>query len=304
MAMTGNDTISQHGFGDSQFNSASPRAVTALLESRGIKPNKTLGQNFLIDGNTLALIADAAELAPDAKVLEVGPGLGSLTERLLARCAHVSAVEKDPALAAFLRERFARNPKLTVIEGDALECGIQDFFKSGAAHSLVSNLPYSVGTRVVVEAALGAIPPFSMTLLLQKEVAERFAAAPRTPDYGALSVRLQTLYEIRVVRKVPPTCFYPPPEVLSAIVTLRLRKVLPPHAAMLKLHALSKAAFLNRRKQLASSMRDSSKMGHASDTIARPAEFIRDALLQVGANPAARPEELSVAQWGKLSEIW
>ncbi|MCL1909836.1 MAG: 16S rRNA (adenine(1518)-N(6)/adenine(1519)-N(6))-dimethyltransferase RsmA [Kiritimatiellaeota bacterium] len=276
------------------MNLSSPKNVLSLLESRGIKPNKTLGQNFLIDGNTLGLIADAAQLAPDSKVLEVGPGLGSLTERLLPRCARLTAIEKDPALAALLHERFAHEPKLTIIEGDALECDIPGIFASGTADTLVSNLPYSVGTRIVVEAALGGIPPYSMTVLLQKEVAERFVAAPRTPDYGALSVWLQTLYEIRIARKVPPSCFHPPPEVFSAVVTLRLRSEIPPHAAMLKLHALSKTAFLNRRKQLASSMRDEH---HSADSI-------RDALVRINASPAARPEELNVAQWQQLATIW
>jgi len=282
-------------------NLASPKAVISLLGSLGVKPNKTLGQNFLIDGNTLNLIADAAQLTPESKVLEVGPGLGSLTERLLPRCASLIAIEKDPVLAGYLEQKYTagkdgRAPP-AIIRGDALECGIQ-LFASGKADTLVSNLPYSVGTRIVVEAALCEVPPRSMTLLLQKEVAERFVAAPRTSDYGALGVCLQTLYEIRIVHKVPPPCFFPPPEVWSAVVTLRLKQNIPAHAAFMRIHALSKIAFQNRRKQMASSMRN------APDGFSRDAAHIRAALGKCGAIPTARPEEINVAQWATLAGIW
>ena len=299
------------------MNLASPKQVVALLDSLGVKPNKTLGKNFLIDGNTLDGIVAAAELSPGSKVLEVGPGLGSLTERMLPKCASLVAIEKDEKLAQFLIGKFGNSeirksqdtnesplPNFQIskfpnfVNADALECGIQEIFASGRADTLVSNLPYSVGTRVVVEASLGEVPPRSMTLLLQKEVADRFAAAPRTNDYGAVSVWLQTLYDVRVVHKVPPSCFFPPPDVVSAVVTLRLRGKTPPRAAFLKLHALSKTAFLNRRKQMASSMRG------ASGGLARDADSIRAALAKCGAAPAARPEEINVAQWAALSEMW
>jgi dimethyladenosine transferase len=284
-------------------NLASPRAVAELLARIGAAPKKALGQNFLIDGNTLAHIADAAQLSPASKILEVGPGLGALTERLLPRCASLLAIEKDPILAAYLRARFAAEPRLQIREADALDCGLPAIFATGQADSMVSNLPYSVGTRVVVEATLGAVPPASMTLLLQKEVADRFAAAPKTSDYGALSIWLQSLYEVRTVRKVPPTCFHPPPEVVSAVVTLRLRAGAGQdwardHALRRHLHALSKTAFLNRRKQLASSMRS------ASGGLARDADFIRRALAAANAPPSARPEELDVPQWIALAQLW
>lgn len=281
-----------------KINLTSPKEVVAILNAHGLRPNKVLGQNFLIDRNILDLIVATAELDPTAKVLEVGAGLGVLTEQLMAHCAHVTAVEKDPGLYKILHERWESDERLTLILGDALEIDLAEILASGTRH-LVSNLPYSVGVRVVVDAATCETPPEVMVVLLQKEVGERFAATPGTADMGAVTIWLQQLYDVTLVRNVKPTCFHPRPEVTSVIIKLKRHPRFPlDSAARLKLRKLTKAAFLHRRKQMASLMRD------AGDDLARDPAFTRNALVSCGATETARPEELSVAQWISLASRW
>ena len=269
------------------FDACSPRAVAELLRERDIRPDKALGQNFLIDRNVLLRIVEAAELRPGDEVLEIGAGLGALTEALLAAGTRVVAVEKDPALQPVLRDRFPGNPSFSLLCGDALGMDFSPYFAPPRSAKLVSNLPYSVGTRIAVDAALGPAPPVGMTLLLQKEVCRRFAAAPGDPDRGAVSVLLQRLYDVKIARDVPPGCFLPRPEVVSSVVTLRrhARHPLPPAEAA-RFAAFVKRAFLHRRKQLKSTLRG-----------ALPEEATLAAFAQAGVPPAARPESLSLANW-------
>ncbi|MBQ9726725.1 MAG: ribosomal RNA small subunit methyltransferase A [Kiritimatiellae bacterium] len=278
----------------------SPREVGALLRERGIRPSKALGQNFLVDRNVLAKIVEAAALPPGARVLEVGAGLGVLTAALLDAGARVAAVEKDEALWPVLEARFGGRDGFSLVKGDALELDWEALLGApdGPRH-LVSNLPYSVGSRVVVDAALCAAPPDSMTLLLQKEVCDRFAAAEGSPARGAASVWLQRLYDVRAVRDVPPGCFLPRPDVTSSVLSLRLhgRHPLGREAAE-KFRALVKEAFLHRRKQIASSMRS------AGGGLARSADAARAALRAAGAPETARAEELSVERWLALAAAW
>lgn len=280
--------------GEQHVNLCSPAAVAELLQRRGIKPSKALGQNFLVDRNILRAIAEAAGLDaahPEnnagTRVLEIGPGLGVLTETLLDCGADVTSVEKDERLWPILEERFAGNPRFELVRGDALELDYAEFPASRGISRIVANLPYSVGTRVVVDAARCARPPESMTLLLQKEVCMRFTAPPRSPDRGAVSVWLQRRYDVAKVRDVPPGCFVPRPDVTSGIVTLRMHGRFPmPHDAARDFDELVKRAFLHRRKQLCVSLR-----GECAP------ETVKAALERAGASPTARAEELSVEQW-------
>ena len=286
-------------------NLCSPREVSAFLKARGLRPSKALGQNFLVDRNVLSIIVRAADLPPGAPVVEVGAGLGVLTGALLEAGARVAAVEKDPPLQDVLAERFAGEPAFTLVRGDALKTdwnavaslfpGVPD---AASRWRLVSNLPYSVGSRVVVDAALADNPPERMTLLLQKEVCARFAAPEGSPERGAASVWLQRLYDVATVRDVPGSCFVPRPEVVSSVLVLSRhgRHPLDP-AADAVFRALSQAAFLHRRKQLAASLRD-------AGPLSRPPDFVREALRGAGAPETARPGELSVAQWIAFSARW
>lgn len=292
--------VAFRGMDANAVNYCSPREVGALLRERGIRPSKALGQNFLVDRNVLARIVEAAALPPGAHALEVGAGLGVLTAALLDAGARVTAVEKDASLWPVLEERFAGRPGFALVKGDALELGWDALLGApdGPRH-LVSNLPYSVGSRVVVDAACCAAPPDTMTLLLQKEVGERFAAPAGSPARGAASVWLQRLYDVRAVRDVPPGCFLPRPEVTSVVLSLRRhgRHPLAPAAAA-TFRALVREAFLHRRKQLASSMRG------AGGGLARDPDFVRAALLAAGAPADARAEALSMEQWLALAAAW
>ena len=280
------------------LNLTSPKAVVELLKNNEITPNKVLGQNFLIDRNILDSIVEVSETGPEYSVLEVGPGLGVLTEQLMLHSKHVTAVEKDSGLYRILSERWGSEEKLTLIHGDALEVPLHEIYAAGVSR-LISNLPYSVGVRVVLDSALCDNPPDVMVLLLQKEVCERFAAKPGTADMGIVSVLLQRLYKVTLVRNVKPTCFYPQPDVTSTIVKLKRHNDYPMDQAESKYFTeFVKLAFSHRRKQLASVMKN------VPAPYGKDADAIRSLLVQVGATETARPEELSIPQWVQLANLW
>ncbi len=247
------------------MNLTSPTQVKAWCIENGFHPNKVLGQNFLIDRNALTAIVDAGlgtGSAAGKRVLEIGPGLGVLTEEMLSRGAAVTAIEKDPILAARLATSLGTPPNLTVVSGDALEylsrgpdqeSAALDARKAGNFDAMVSNLPYQAGTRILLDLVrLRTIPV--MTVLVQTEVAERLAAPEGTKVRGLAGVWAQLDYDVRVVRKVAASCFWPRPAVGSSVVTL-VR-----HDRNLALTAkerdfffnLTKTAFAHRRKQLGS----------------------------------------------------
>ena len=235
------------------MNLTSPSQVKAWCIENGFHPNRTLGQNFLIDRNALDAILDAARLDDSSRVLEIGPGLGVLTEGLLRRGHAVTAIEKDPVLADRLAEALGMPPGLTVMKGDAL-----DFVKEGVCDgflALVSNLPYQAGTRILLEIAqrIPAIPE-TVVVLVQTEVAERLAAGPGSKTRGLAGVWMQLDYDVMPVREVKASCFWPRPEIGSTVVRMtrhhRNDGLSPAVRAMLK--KLSKQAFEHRRKQLGS----------------------------------------------------
>ena len=200
------------------MNLTSPSQVKAWCISNGFHPNKTLGQNFLIDMNVRDAIVEAG--LSGRKVLEIGPGLGVLTEVLLAKGAEVTAIEKDPVLAARLAGALGSPQGLKVVTGDALdavahperfELVLEDF------DCLVSNLPYQAGTRILLEFVQRRLPP-AMTVLVQTEVAERLAAKEGGKTRGLAGVWTQLDYDVRIVRKVAQGCFWPRPVVGSSVV--------------------------------------------------------------------------------------
>lgn len=264
------------------MNLTSPSQVKAWCIANDFHPNRTLGQNFLVDRNALVAIVDAglgAGQASGARVLEVGPGLGVLTEEMLSRGASVTAVEKDPVLAARLAEALGNPPGLTVVEGDALDVaagrgGVD--MQSAGFDFMVSNLPYQSGTRILLELVTRRAVP-SMTVLVQAEVAARLAAGPGSKTRSLAGVWAQLDYDVRVVRKVSPSCFWPRPEVGSAVVALvrhdRNAGLSEERRAFFR--RLTKRAFEHRRKQLGSVFKD---------------------MIQ----SSARAEELSNEDWLKL----
>ena len=266
------------------MNLTSPSQVKQWCISNGFHPNRTLGQNFLIDRNALVAIVDAGlegVALPEggASVLEIGPGLGVLTEELLARGCRVTAVEKDPVLAARLKESLGSSAALTVVAADALEqVSPGGPLAAVPFDAMVSNLPYQSGTRILLELVRARRVP-AITALLQAEVAERLAAAEGSRARSLAGVWAQLDYDVAVVRKVPASCFWPRPEVGSAVVRLSMHgrnDDLSP-AERDTFHRLTKSAFEHRRKQLGSIFKD---------------------LIQ----STARAEELSVGDWTEIAK--
>ena len=244
------------------MNLTSPTQVKAWCIENGFHPNKVLGQNFLIDRNALEAIVDAGlEGGGGARrVLEIGPGLGVLTEELLRRGCTVTAIEKDPVLAGRLAGSLGCPANLTVLEGDALmyidraaEFGI-DF---SSFPFMVSNLPYQAGTRILLELVKRREIAM-MTVLVQTEVAERLAAGPGSKTRSLAGVWAQLDYDVKIVRKVAASCFWPRPEIGSTVVRLvrHNRNMGLSCKERSVFHSLTKRAFEHRRKQLGSIFKD------------------------------------------------
>ena len=241
------------------MNLTSPSQVKAWCIEHDFHPNRTMGQNFLIDHNALVSIVDAgleksaAEEGQVPRVLEIGPGLGVLTEELLARGAEVVAVEKDPVLAARLKESLGNPERLTVVAGDALDWIAKEESAAEKFDCMVSNLPYQAGTRILLELVLARQIPV-MTVLVQTEVAERLAAKEGSKTRGLAGVWAQLDYDVEIVRKVAASCFWPRPEVGSTVVRLvqhnRNCTFTPEERDLFR--RLTKTAFSHRRKQLGS----------------------------------------------------
>lgn len=259
-----------------------PSEVRALLERLNFKPSRVLGQNFLVDANILRIMLDAAELSKSDAVLEIGPGLGVLTGPLIERAGRVVAIEKDDMLHEHLRRNFSDAATLTLIHADALEVALDELL-AGGINKVVANLPYSVGTRVLVELCHATHLPERMVITVQREVADRMIARPGIKDYGVLSVFAQTDYAVTLHKVVANTCFRPVPQVESAIVLFvkKLRAVGPKSPAAYR--ALVKRCFEQRRKQLGSLVRE------------------HEAIARVGLDPKQRPETLSVDNWIALA---
>ena len=267
------------------MNLTSPSQVKTWCIGQGFHPNKVLGQNFLVDRNALLAIVDAGleNVRTNPHVLEIGPGLGVLTEEMLRRGCQVTAIEKDPVLAARLAESLGNPKGLEVIAGDALDwiahSNIQTFEHSNIDFScMISNLPYQAGTRILLELVrMRTIP--TMTVLVQTEVAERLAAGPGSKIRGLAGVWAQLDYDVKIVRKVAASCFWPRPEIGSSVVRLvrHDRNVGLSGSVRSVFFRLTKTAFEHRRKQLGSIFKD---------------------LVQ----STARAEELSNEDWVQLSK--
>jgi 16S rRNA (adenine1518-N6/adenine1519-N6)-dimethyltransferase len=263
--------------------------VSARRSGRPRRRTRQLGQNFLVDRNILDVIERLAELGPDDVVLEVGGGLGVLSERLASRVRHVHVVEVDPALEQRLRDALSdfRNVSLHMADAVELDLGALDPPPS----KMVANLPYSVAATVVLRT-IDELPGVeSWVVMVQLEVGERLAAAPASSAYGAPSVLAQLACEVRVLRRVPPTVFRPPPRVDSVLVGLRRRGP----AADPPVRALVHAAFAHRRKALAGSL---ALAAGAPEGIR---ERARSALEEMGHPPDERAERLAPEEFRELA---
>lgn len=259
--------------------------LAALLERHGLGASRALGQNFVVDPNTVRRIARLSAVGPGDQVVEIGPGLGSLTLALAETGASVTAVEMDRYLLPVLREVVA-GLDVRVVEGDALEVDWSDVLAGAERWHLVANLPYNVATPLVLDL-LRDVPAIErMLVMVQKEVGERLAAGPGSKTYGIPSVKVALRATARIVGKVGPDVFLPRPRVDSALVEL-VRLAEPPTTADPdRLVALVERAFNQRRKMLRRSL----------------AEVVSlDAFEAAGVDPSQRPEQLDVVAWGRLA---
>lgn len=221
------------------------------LAALGMRPGRGLGQNFLLDGNLLDWIVRNSGAVKGDKVLEVGPGFGALTEKLVGAGFEVTAIEFDHRLAEYQRKKFAGHRNFTLIEADACKVDYDALFPRGTAYRAVANLPYAISSVFIARILESDNQPQSMFFMLQKEMGERLAAAVGTKAYGALSVRTQLRYEVAVEKVVPPQVFCPPPEVDSALVSFKLRdKNILPDEQKKRFTMLVRELFNQRRKQL------------------------------------------------------
>ena len=269
-----------------------PRTIRSALRDFSIAPSRALGQNFLADPNTARRIVQAAGVEPGMRVLEIGPGIGSLTLALVEAGATVTAVELDrhviPVLESVLDGAGVRE-SVTVAHGDALDLDFGALLDDGP-WALVANLPYNVATPVLLRV-LDDVPAVERALVMvQREVAERLAAGPGTKAYGYPSVRVAYYGTARLAGVVPPTVFIPQPQVDSALVAITRHATPTVTADPARLFALAKAGFGQRRKMLRRALR--SELGDATDAV----------LERAGVAPNARAEQLGLEEWAAIAE--
>ena len=268
-----------------------PGQLRRLLGSEGLRPRKSLSQNFLTDAATLDTIVDAAELQPGDRVVEIGPGLGVLTRRLLAAGASVLSVELDARLAAYLRRELDGVEGFELIEADALDLHPREMF-AGEGFKVVANIPYHITSPLLHAFLEGDRLPELTVLLVQAEVADRVAAPPGQMSY--LSVFVQNVVSAEVVARVPAHAFEPAPAVDSAILRLRRRQdpAVPPGPGREPFYRIVQAGFRQRRKQI-------------HNGLGRELQLDRDALEAAleacNITPDRRPQTLSVDEWAQLS---
>lgn len=270
-----------------------PSATRELLEKLGHTPKRFLGQNFLVDGNIVRKSLELAEIKPGDRVVEIGPGLGTLTSALLDGGAQVWAVEKDRHLFEHLNDSLVpQHPgHLNLTEGDAVELPLAALPLEAAAEGfkVVANLPYAISTPWM-DAVLSGPLPHRMVLMLQQEAAQRYAAQPGTKQFSAISIFLQAAYALAPGHKVSAGCFYPRPDIESYLLHLVIKP--KPFVFSSAAKHLIRSCFQQRRKQIGALLRD--RQDDAG------AKWLSE-LTAAGLDGRARPEDIPVALWTKLS---
>ncbi len=278
-----------------------PQHTIEVLQKYNFSFQKKFGQNFLIDTHVLDKIIDSAEITKDDFVLEIGPGIGTMTQYLACAARKVVAVEIDKALIPILEDTLSPYDNVEVINEDVLKVDIDKLAReqnNGKPIKVVANLPYYITTPIIMGLYENNVPIESITVMVQKEVADRMQVGPGTKDYGALSLAVQYYAKPYIVANVPPNCFMPRPKVGSAVIRLTSHKEMPVEvkdtALMFK---LIRASFNQRRKTLQNGLNNSQEL-----TI--PKEIIIEAIEQLGRGPSIRGEALTLAEFAKLADIF
>jgi 16S rRNA (adenine1518-N6/adenine1519-N6)-dimethyltransferase len=280
------------------MNLTSLAEVDALLRRHGFQTRQRLGQNFLVDRNTLMKVVSAADLGPDDAVVEIGPGIGTLTVELAARAGRVTAVELDPRLLPILQEVLAGHANAEVVHADFLRLPLAEFIAErcgGRRCKAVANLPYYITSPALVALLEQHAFLERIVLMVQKEVADRLAAAPGTEAYGSLSVFAQWRATVETVARVSRHVFRPPPNVDSAIVRLLIRDAPPvPVADEARFFDVVHAAFQKRRKTLLNALSTFPALGLTKESAAA-------ALGRAGIDPTRRGETLPIAEFAAVA---
>ncbi|MBP5160175.1 MAG: 16S rRNA (adenine(1518)-N(6)/adenine(1519)-N(6))-dimethyltransferase RsmA [Lachnospiraceae bacterium] len=278
-----------------------PNATIEILNKYSFVFQKKFGQNFLIDTHVLDKIICAADVGSDDLVLEIGPGIGTMTQYLCERARSVVAVEIDKALIPILRDDTLKDyDNVTLINEDILNYDIETLVREqngGRPIKIVANLPYYITTPIIMGLFERHIPTESITVMVQKEVADRMQAGPGTKDYGALSLAVQFYAKPYIAANVPPNCFMPRPKVGSAVIRLTPFDEPPVRVKDEKLlFKLIRASFNQRRKTLSNGLSNSSELDFSKERIA-------EAIAEAGLRPDIRGEALTLAEFAKLSDL-
>ena len=277
-----------------------PKRTIEVLQKYDFVFQKKYGQNFLIDTHVLDKIIDAAHITKDDFVLEIGPGIGTMTQYLAEQAREVVAVEIDKALIPILQDTLSEYPNVTIINEDILKVDLEKLVKEkndGRPVKVVANLPYYITTPIIMQLFESHVPLHSITIMVQTEVAQRMKVGPGTKDYGALSLAVQYYSRPEIITHVPPTCFIPRPNVGSTVIRLTRYEKPPVEAADESfLFSLIRASFNQRRKTLVNGL------GNASGLNLSKAQ-ITEALEQMGLPANVRGETFTLEQFARLSEL-
>lgn len=278
---------------------SNPRKTIEIIQKHQFDFQKKFGQNFLIDGHVLDKIIASAQISREDFVLEIGPGIGTMTQYLAEAAGRVVAVEIDKALIPILQETLEGCENVTVINQDVLKLDIGKLAREengGRPIKVVANLPYYITTPIIMGLFESHVPIDSITVMVQKEVAMRMQAGPGSKDYGALSLAVQYYAKPYIVANVPPNCFMPRPKVGSAVI--RLTKYEEPPVAVKDeklLFQIIRASFNQRRKTLQNGLNNSPEIPAAKEEIA-------GAIAELGVQPSVRGEALTLAQFAELAD--
>ena len=262
-----------------------------VLGQYGIHPSKAKGQNFLVDQNMLDAMVRDMNLQKDEQVLEVGPGTGVLTKMMLKAGCQLTSVETDKKLHKYLTENLIE-PNFTLVFGDACKVNYDDIVDYSKPFRCIANLPYAISSIFIARMTELPTPPTEMYFLLQKEMAERFSAKPNTKKYGSLTVRAGVLYDSKIVRKVPPQVFHPPPKIDSSFIHMKIKDEIPSKEVLKVLNRIVRAAFSQRRKKALKLISNNLKN----------IDFEK-AFEIAGIDLNARAEHIEIPQYVKLSEF-
>ena len=278
-----------------------PKNTIEIIQKYEFAFQKKFGQNFLIDTRVLDKIINAAGLTKEDMVLEIGPGIGTMTQYLAEAAREVVAVEIDNNLIPILRETLKDYENITIINNDILKVDIKELAESHNGNrpiKVVANLPYYITTPIIMGLFESNVPIDNITVMVQKEVAERMQAKPGTKDYGALSLAVQYYAEPYIVANVPPNCFIPRPNVGSAVIRLTRHQDPPVQVKDAGLmFTLIRASFNQRRKTLQNGLYNSPELFYTKEQIAWAIE-------QLGVSAQIRGEALTLEQFGRLSDIF